>query len=71
MLTVEQEEKIHYKPHKAKADDDEVLIQSHCPHQCSRTDHEIIRCSTAVYYWCSRDMTSHLIRRDKEIKKKR
>ena len=49
--------------------DDDALIRSVCMYQCPRTDHEVIRCSGALYYWCSRDMTGHLIERYKELKR--
>lgn len=48
---------------------DDALIRSVCMYQCPRTDHEVIRCSGALYYWCSRDMTGHLIERYKELKR--
>lgn len=69
MLTVEAEEQINFKP--GRECDWEATIAGKCPtyHSCTG-NHQVVRCSGAVYCRCGVYMDSFLLERFVEIKKK-
>lgn len=69
LLTVDVEEQINFKA--ARECDWEASIAAKCPtyHTCTG-NHQVVRCSGAVYCRCGVYMDSFLLERFVEIKKK-